>query len=121
MVSRELIMELGYDVHTLEISSMDTLMIYPTPDHKFRIIFNKYKLANDLKDWAYDNGFIIKAFRQFNEDTTYFARVFVKGKEVNFFTASTEPNAVFKACEWVLEELKIQEVLERMNIDDRIY
>ena len=121
MVSRELLMELGYEVHTLEIASEDIIMIYPTYNHKFRIILNKYKLANDLKDWSYDNGFIIKAFRQFNEDTTYFARVYVKGKEINFFTAGTEPNAVFKACEWVLEELKIVEVLERMNINGRIY
>jgi len=64
--------------------------------------FNDFEIASALKEYFlnYGNGYCIMSFIDF--DGTWFANVsgsvFEKG-----FQGASEPEAVYKACEWIIE------------------
>lgn len=72
---------------------------------------NVYELAHKCKKWAYDLNYILssnihKDFK-FTELHNTKAHCIVDGINMltyrEFFEAETEPEAIFKACQWVLE------------------
>ena len=71
---------------------------------------NIYELAHKCKEWAYSQGYIISSgltpVLGVNKDG--WAEVFssstpLDGK-LHTFKQLSEPEAVFKACEWILKE-----------------
>lgn len=69
---------------------------YATVVHTEHGTINIYELANKCKEWAFIQGYALNSnFRGYCDicDTG-----FLEG-----FEAETEPEAIFKACEWILE------------------
>lgn len=73
---------------------------------------NIYELAHKCKEWATGKGYIILSYME-DDNTGYaslgdlFGRTVVKlpKPEKSFwFDAQTEPEAILKACEWIMEQ-----------------
>lgn len=58
---------------------------------------NIYELAHKCKEWAMDKGYYTESGL-----TGKLAQCLVVG--VKHFLADTEPEAIFKACEWILKQ-----------------
>ncbi len=68
--------------------------------------YDKYKLANKCKAWAIDagNGYCIKSFMDF--DGTWFANISGGVSLEQSFSSENEPEAIFKATDWVINTIK---------------
>lgn len=67
-------------------------------------VINIYELAHLCKEWAYKHGFILYSTNYGNE--CYIdGRIFQNNENIRFFGAS-EPLSIFKACYWILGEIK---------------
>lgn len=74
---------------------------------------NIYELAHKCKEWAFKEGFVIRTYyfdsARFENKKMCNATV---GKrkigDVYTFCFDTEPEAIFRACEWILEQKKIK-------------
>jgi len=65
---------------------------------------NIYELTHKCKAWALTAGFSITSTNSWMGDNTPCAQaVSNNGCEYQWIEADTEPEAVFKACQWVLE------------------
>jgi len=64
---------------------------------------NIYKLMYLCKQWALSKGFVIES-AHFKESYAV-VKEFPSGIEEKFY-AETEPQAVFKATEWIFEQIK---------------
>lgn len=71
-----------------------------------------YELAHKCKEWASSNGYIVISYIE-DDNTGYaslgdlFGRTGVRlpqPKESFWFDARTEPESIFKACEWILQQ-----------------
>ena len=70
---------------------------------------NIHELAHMVKEWAYDNGYEISSKKILSEGL-WDSEVAWEHKEYknwlsNDFEADTEPEAIFKAGEYILEEI----------------
>ena len=77
------------------------------------ITINIHELAHKCKEWSFDNGYSLESAKKavLGEEnkmtSTWICCGFTPTYEVlPNFTANTEPEAIFKACEWVLKESK---------------
>jgi len=61
---------------------------------------NRYELAHKCKEWAYKNKFSISSAKTLHDG--WIAEI--TGQVM--FKASTEPEAVFKACNWIFDNTK---------------
>lgn len=63
---------------------------------------NIYELAHKCKEWAIKySGWTLQSYT--NERGSGICRIKVgDGQEINKLIASSEPEAIFKACEWIL-------------------
>lgn len=100
------ILEPGNRVGYLVYGSQNTLQEVRN-NHKQ---INLYELAHKCKEWAFDKGYIISSgltpVLGVNKDG--WAEVFssstpLDGK-LHTFKQLSEPEAVFKACQWILEQ-----------------
>ena len=69
---------------------------------------NIYELAHKCKEWAYTQGYIIFSKIRLNSSyaSCYFHNIGKHDYEDNFhndFRAETESEAIFKACQWILD------------------
>ena len=64
---------------------------------------NIHALANKCKQWAYKNKF--GSINSFPSGLNWGVTI-IKDTEAIFenYVSSTEPEAIFKACEWILKE-----------------
>jgi len=105
MISKELLSKvLGY-------KQPDVIKLYGKTDVTLvfgddMVSINIYELAHKCKEWAKRTGFMIES------DNMNEARVYptdengwILKKEIEFLEDS-EPEAVFKACEWILKKTK---------------
>lgn len=72
---------------------------------------NIYELANKCKDWAATKGYILFSKTRLNSSlaSCYFHNMGLHDYEDDFhndFRAETEPEAIFKACQWILDNAK---------------
>ncbi len=117
MISKELLSEvLGFTIETFEEinhqTGMHCIYIYNS-DMTVRRIENIYELAYRCKEWARDTA-DVEIFVFTIEDTcvNYEVRVLPRGeRDINesvfsWWNFKTEYEAVFKACEWLLEKKK---------------
>ena len=99
---RDNIIQLKYD-NTLKLGD-GSMAIARDNGHKS---MNIYELAYKCKEWAYSNGFIVSS--GINSERKWWAdsigvEEFPEVYEI--FSAETEPEAIFKACEWILKDNK---------------
>lgn len=117
LISKELLSEvLGYKIWKILDCNMGTLRycIYPNKgDEPSEYMFpiNIYELAHKCKEWAIENGFCVMS-ATFNADEDDIEENWIKDvnyawaelhNEDKLFRADTEPEAIFKACQWILE------------------
>lgn len=110
MISKELLSEvLGIPLTDFKYGNgLIAYTTYELPTFKYKEI-NIYELAHKCKEWASELEFEISScsykaiieynYRQEEDDDR---RLFWKF-DYETFTADAEPEAVFKACQWVLE------------------
>ena len=72
---------------------------------------NIYELAHKCKEWAYKKGYILTPWKRDGEwygcevrDITSEDIVMINGK--TYTRSKLEPEAIFKACQWILEQNK---------------
>jgi hypothetical protein len=66
---------------------------------------NVYELAHKCKEWAMSKGFIILTYGEayYNVDVHYKCNNSKIGRMAFYDTAQEEPEAIFKACQWILD------------------
>ena len=111
MISKELLSEvIGYKVDYIA-SSGNTYIGFHTEMGGKNI--NIYELAHKCKEWALSKGYYISLI--IDEDDKTKCRYVLNlswndGYEVDFIIASepysTETEAIIKACEWILDNIK---------------
>ena len=118
MVSKELLSEvLGHkeECDTVEIttcySNMELGIRYTKQTETCKLVdaINIYELSYKCKEWAFKNGYTIESkldffFPEYNNGCI--ARSYVANKEEGVVLreqSNTEPEAIFKACQWILD------------------
>lgn len=108
-LSKELLSEvLGYRIKLIKESHTERFIIVnddggfcPHPQDTPTRTINIYELAHKCKEWAWENGCIISSF-----PTKIHWRVVVDSKEL--FISNSEPEAIFRACQWILDNKEIR-------------
>jgi len=105
MISKELLSEvLGEEVFEFEIAEDDRTMLWfsTTKDPDIFQAINIHELATKCKEWAFENNFVIKSFCEDDgEHDGGFCGVAEIGKIR--FEQYREHEAIFKACQWILD------------------
>ncbi|MEA3280219.1 MAG: hypothetical protein U9Q38_06440, partial [Thermodesulfobacteriota bacterium] len=68
------------------------------------IDINIHELAHKCKEWAYSDGIMLQSYLYNDKARCDIEKFGVFEHE--FQVADTEPESIFKACEWILEQLK---------------
>ena len=104
MISKELLSEvLGGNVKYFNIDG--NLLYY---DIDFGTHINIYELAHKCKEWTLKKGFSIHSFiTEVSGESEIYKYVKNYGwRLIQIENDSTEPEAIFKACEWIYAQLK---------------
>lgn len=102
MISKELLSEvMGQEIRELGTIIIDDLSYFSV----FWRAINIYQLAHKCKEWAWDNGYGMNITRSLLHDM-YGTTIFYKNGAFSSSggLADTEPEAIFKACDWILKE-----------------
>ena len=108
-VSKELLSEvLHCDVYKIDIK--DNALEYDCDFDDVPIvrIINIYELAHKCKEWAYSQGYILFSKIRLSSSlaSCYFDTMGKHDYEDEYhddFRAETESEAIFKACQWILD------------------
>ena len=111
MISKELLTAIRKDNYTV----VDIDYFYEIDDKKIGYLLdneqwyyiNIYELAHKCKEWAYSQGCVLFSKIRLNSSlaSCYFDAMGKHDYEDGYhndFRAETEPEAIFKACEWIL-------------------
>jgi len=107
MISKELLSEIldREVINVVGITQIDSRGVVSSKAVKFETrkdiyrSINIYELAHKCKEWAYnEHGEILTSFKYKGE--------WIVEDERYRYRADTEPEAIFKACEWILKEMK---------------
>ena len=110
-ISKELLSEvLGFTVverYIEDTVSFGLQIAYKDTDDEWAYI-NIYELANKCKEWALSKDYYLRAEQGINYydnlQWTCFLNINMDdGAEYIDYWNSTEPEAIFKACQWILE------------------
>ncbi len=96
------------DVSELKLFDNDLYIDYNTEEYNCSLLINIYELAHKCKEWAKSKGFTIRvidemcsreplAHRKSVSIISYDGITKIKVRDL------PEPEAVFKACQWILE------------------
>ena len=67
---------------------------------------NIYELAHKCKEWAFNKGYTLVVFKTLGY-TTYAVEIHDESDYIELIDSfTTEPDAIFKACEWILKRIK---------------
>jgi hypothetical protein len=106
MISKELLSEvLGSATKGLKSFGLSECGIYLIFQYEdFDDSISVYELAHKCKEWAYNlkQEIIIKSYTVFNAGGCEL--IDKMGCSVYICDAKTEPEAIFKACEWIMEQ-----------------
>lgn len=131
MISKELLEAvLGVEVTNVRDTMYDNELRFETPDEELRRKFspyvpkiNIYELGFKCKEWAFytykisvssfkSGSFYLKEFNQIKDNSEYWVELDTASIdcEINIndsgiFKSYSEPEAIFKACEWILKEI----------------
>ena len=117
MIGKELLSEvLGRYVVEFKNESWlksNNTIVYTLKDEESEDFINIYEFAHKCKEWAYANKFKLKSGIYTTNGGENFG-----GYETNVyhcnkfgskeFSADTEPEAIFKACQWILDNKEIK-------------
>ena len=81
--------------------------IMPTYDYMYVDELNIYELAHKCKEWAYKTHNKIISSEVSVEDWVSVVAHFYGNLQVHIeesFRGETEPEAIFKACQWILDK-----------------
>ncbi len=102
MISKGLL-DAVFGIDTIDMSLYDTLLRYNYLNDGYVIAnINVYELAHKCKEWALKQGWYLNAWITVNEGA-YCDAIKLPSQELHS-EADTEPEAIFKACEWILEQ-----------------
>lgn len=111
MISKELLSEvLGKEIEIgiksiLGESYIEYKIILPSGGKLIRDM-NIYELAYKCKEWAYENDYYVYSIITFAaEGSCYLTHEDDISKRLKTFDANNEPEAIFKACDYILKEL----------------
>lgn len=110
MISKELLSEvLGRDIlycdmSTINTNQIDYIMEFDKSEYHENRTINIYELAHKCKEWATSQGFIVLTYGEayYNVDVHYHSNKSKFGHLAFSDTAQEEPEAIFKACAWIL-------------------
>lgn len=111
IISKELLSEiLNKNITDLEIcltstsrlliTTVPNSVVYITDDSEYAKWINIHELASKCKEWLISNRYVTHSIRNLKEYIVYLSGDFKIPSED--FRANTEPEAIFNACEWVL-------------------
>ena len=86
--------------NTRKISIIRTIVVIPTTYGNSNI--NIYELQHLCKEWARKHGYNTHSVRNVKEYVVYLSGDRVEPSED--YRSSSEPDAVFQVCEWILEQ-----------------
>lgn len=71
---------------------------------------NVHELAHKCKEWANQKGYVLSSAiaEQWCVCEYYTHKGYDAEEYISYTTADTEPEAIFKACEWILENKEIK-------------
>lgn len=106
-ISKELLSEvLGFDVVKIEIK--DNILDFDCAFDAVVIVkkINIYELAHKCKEWALNKNYILLSSIEI--DCSYCDISFIINNKARhkLITGASEIEAIFKACEWILKEIK---------------
>ena len=109
MINKELLSEVfNQEVRFIKYVANNTYEIhFEKPTRLKYIIINMYELAHKCKEWAYKEGFIIDTgfhkyyINQFKANCYGWVSSNINIKQ--HFNECTEQEAIFKACQWILD------------------
>lgn len=108
MISKELLGEvLGETIKSFKTDSVNVRYQCIVEDGHDDTI-NIYELAHKCKEWAYNNGFVLTSSYITSELKNLKCPCGIMPKDERFETvhitnASTEQEAIFQACQWILD------------------
>jgi len=106
-ISKELLSEvLGENIRGVKDKQPSERMLYFRVQSGVTRQINIHELAHKCKEWAYKSyGLSIWSGYSF-DDECFTCEVYEDGQTSSetYWAANTEPEAFFKACEWILEQ-----------------
>ena len=117
MINKELLsIMLGKDITNIsEPVVAENNIAYTCTDNSGWDIINIYELAHKCKEWAYKKGYLLKADLSVCEiypiengfvlRLLYYIPIIDEDSEGNTDYPDTEPEAIFKACEYIYANL----------------
>ena len=106
--SKELLSEvLGLKINLVEIDeARNKVFYYCNQFGRITGEINIYELVHKCKEWAFDKGFVLKSYKKQGAFSgTYHYAIDINDKICEWL-ANTEYEAIFKACEWIMEQTK---------------
>jgi len=106
MISTEVLSEvLGFEVSHCQMRGNNEVSIFKGGRTSASQFINIYELAHKCKEWAmpmylvsgYDNNFFCSINKGWSDEVT-----------PSTFYGNTEPEAIFKACQWILDNKEQQ-------------
>lgn len=105
MISKELLsVVLGLHCGIKSIKNSEVIYWFDCIGEIREHSINIYELAHKCKEWAIKySGWTLQSYT--NERGSGICRIKVgDGQEINKLIASSEPEAIFKACQWILDK-----------------
>ena len=104
MISKELLSEV-MDVKVFKCFVNNGICSYH--DEYFYKDINIYELAHKCKEWASINSYALESSVHMQPKRSSVAGCQIhwryETEDLPYFEADTEPEAIFKACEWIME------------------
>lgn len=105
--SKELLSEvLGRDVDKVKGIEENTLIYGCVHSNRWYDEINIYELAHKCKEWAIKKEFIVTSQINTYASYSYIGLDELYGGFIKEFEANTEQEAIFKSCEWIMEQAK---------------
>lgn len=71
-------------------------------------VINIYELVHKCKEWAFNQGRVLHTYSRPTVFNCVCKINYGKEYEVNTFILDSEPEAVFKACQWIFDNMEIK-------------
>lgn len=105
MISRKLLSKvLGYDSEFVKLRGSVLDYKYTFQNKSIKSSINIYELAHKCKEWACENECEVESFIDTFDKTAIARANFIhRFDDSKCFHADSEPEVIFKACQWILE------------------
>ena len=104
MISKELLSKvLDINCTAVELPLEGSMLGFQTDNKMFLHLINIYELAHKCKEWAYpiEDNYVMSS--GYHDSMAFCVLESLKDSSIQFY-ADTEPEAVFAACQWILEQ-----------------